>query len=40
MRKNFEKTVEEKLGEWQEFVKTHKHIFLQIAKGLEKKKKK
>lgn len=30
---------EQKLKEWQNFVRTHRHIFEQIAKGLEKRKK-
>lgn len=40
MRKERSELAEQKIREWEEFVRTHRHIFEQIAKGLEKRKKK
>ena len=38
MRKERNGLAEEKKREWMEFVRTHKHIFEKIARGLDKKK--
>ncbi len=38
MRKEYNGLAEQKKREWMEFVRTHRHIFEKIAKGLEKRK--